>query len=94
MSTGAQLSFQNIKTEKRGEKQNVALISLNRPKALNALSDGLIIELGEAIRQFGADASVGAIVLTGSEKAFAAGADIAEMENVTYVDCYMRNFLG
>lgn len=92
-STSTPLPYEHIKTEKRGVKGNVALIRLNRPRALNALCDELMSELGEALREFDSDKSVGAIVLTGSDKAFAAGADIAEMQNLTYMDCYMRNFL-
>lgn len=94
LSTSTPLSYDFIKTEKKGEKQNVAVIRLNRPRALNALCDGLMAELGEALKEFDADSSVGSIVLTGSEKAFAAGADIAEMQNLTYMDCYMKNFLS
>ena len=72
----------------------MGVIRLNRPRALNALCDGLMTELGEALKDFDGDDGVGAIVLTGSEKAFAAGADIAEMQNRTYMDCYMKNFLS
>ena len=70
------------------------MIRLHRPRALNALCDALMAELGEALKEFDADDGVGAIVLTGSDKAFAAGADISEMQNLTYMDCYMKNFLG
>ncbi|XP_073975613.1 enoyl-CoA hydratase, short chain 1 [Rhodnius prolixus] len=77
-------NYQHIKTEKKGAKQNVALITLNRPKALNALCDALMTELGEAVSTFERDLNIGAIVITGSEKAFAAGADIKEMLNQTY----------
>lgn len=66
-------SYQYLLTEKRGAKQNVALITLNRPKALNALCDGLVTELSAAVDSFDKDESIGAIVITGSEKAFAAG---------------------
>jgi len=65
-----------------------------RRKALNALCDGLMKEMGEALRGFDTDPQVGAIVLTGSEKAFAAGADILEMKDKTFQDCYQGNFLG
>lgn len=64
-------NFEFINVEKKGEKQNVGFIQLNRPKALNALSDGLMHELNNALDMFEADKNVGAIVLTGSEKAFA-----------------------
>lgn len=63
--------YEYILVEKRGEKSDVGFIQLNRPKALNALCDGLMRELGEALDAFEADGEVGAIVLTGSEKAFA-----------------------
>ena len=64
-------NFEFINVKKKGEKQNVGFIQLNRPKALNALSDGLMHELNNALDMFEADKNVGAIVLTGSEKAFA-----------------------
>ena len=67
---------------------------LCRPKALNALCDGLMREMGEALKDFDSDPQVGAIVLTGNEKAFAAGADILEMKDKTFQDCYLGNFLG
>lgn len=87
-------SYEFIKVEKAGEKQNVALITLNRPKALNALCNGLMSELSKALDTFESDNSVGAIVLTGNEKAFAAGADIKEMQGNTYAKCIMGNFLN
>lgn len=93
-STNAPLSYEHILTEKRGEKQNVGLIKLNRPRAFNALCDALMSELGEALKDFDSDSSVGAIIITGSEKAFAAGADIAEMQGLDFMKCYMGNFLG
>ena len=70
------MSYENILVETRGR---VGLITLNRPKALNALNDALMDELGAALLAFDADANIGAIVITGSEKAFAAGADIGAM---------------
>ena len=93
LSTGTPLSYEYILTEKRGEKQNVGLIKLNRPRALNALCDGLMAEVAEAMKEYDSDSNVGAIVLTGSEKAFAAGADIAEMQDLTFVQCYKGAFL-
>ncbi|NYE64163.1 enoyl-CoA hydratase [Duganella sp. 1224] len=72
----------------------VALIRLNRPKALNALNDNMMNELGEALYQFDADPAIGCIVLTGSEKAFAAGADIAAMVDYTYPDTHRDNYIG
>lgn len=93
LSTGTPLYFEYILTEKRGEKQNVGLIKLNRPRALNALCDGLMAEVAEAMKEYDSDSNIGAIVLTGSEKAFAAGADIAEMQNLTFDQCYKGAFL-
>jgi enoyl-CoA hydratase len=72
----------------------VGLIRLNRPKALNALCDQLMAELGTQLRAFDADPAIGAIVLTGSERAFAAGADIKEMRDRTYPDVYLNDFIG
>ena len=77
-----------ILVETRGR---VGLIRLNRPQALNALCDQLMAELGAQIRAFDADPAIGAVVLTGSEKAFAAGADIKEMQGRTYP---MEDFIG
>lgn len=65
--------FKYILTEKKGKGRNVGLIRLNRPKALNALCDGLMAELNQALAAFEADPVVGAIVVTGGEKAFAGG---------------------
>lgn len=90
----ASRTFEMIKAEKRGEKQNVGFIQLNRPKALNALCDQLMSELQDALDDFETDKNVGAIVITGSEKAFAAGADIKEMQNLTYQKCLLGDFLG
>lgn len=84
------MAYQNILVEKRGR---VGLISLNRPKALNALSAALVAELAQALDAFEADAGIGAIVLTGSDKAFAAGADIKEMKDKTYMDVYLADFI-
>lgn len=67
----ASRTFEMIKAEKRGEEQNVGFIQLNRPKALNALCDQLMSELQDALDDFETDKNVGAIVITGSEKAFA-----------------------
>ena len=72
----------------------VAVIRLNRPKALNALNDNMMNELGDALYKFDADKNIGCIILTGSEKAFAAGADIAAMANYTYADTYGDNYIG
>ncbi|KAM4590790.1 enoyl-CoA hydratase, mitochondrial isoform 2-T2 [Odontesthes bonariensis] len=91
-SSGGQYEY--ILVEKRGENNNVGFIQLNRPKALNALCDGLMKEVGQALDAFEADADVGAIVITGSDRAFAAGADIKEMQNRTFQECYGGNFLA
>jgi enoyl-CoA hydratase len=72
----------------------VGVIRLNRPQALNALCDRLMDELGQALLAFDADGAVGAIVLTGSEKAFAAGADIKEMRDRTYPAVYRDDWIG
>ena len=84
------MTYQNILVETRGA---VGLITLNRPQALNALCDALIRELGAALDGFEKDAAIGAVVLTGSEKAFAAGADIKEMAGKTFVECYIEDFI-
>src|SRR5579863_10616740 len=84
------MSYENILVETRGA---VGLITLNRPQALNALCDALIRELGQALDTFEADDAVGAIVITGSEKAFAAGADIKEMAERSYMDVYLSDFI-
>lgn len=86
--------FEMIKKEFAGEKKQVGLITLNRPKALNALCRQLMTELSVALTEFENDNSVGAIVITGSEKAFAAGADIKEMQGNTYSQCITGNFLA
>ncbi|XP_017268268.1 enoyl-CoA hydratase, mitochondrial [Kryptolebias marmoratus] len=91
-SSGGQYEY--ILVEKRGESSNVGFIQLNRPKALNALCDGLMKEVGQALDTFEADAHIRAIVITGSDKAFAAGADIKEMQNRTFQECYGGNFLA
>ncbi|XP_063618435.1 enoyl-CoA hydratase, mitochondrial [Cydia splendana] len=86
-------AYENIKTEVVGAKKNVGVIQLHRPKALNALCKPLFQELGQAVRAFDADDSIAAIVLTGNEKAFAAGADIKEMQNNTFSDNTKGGFL-
>lgn len=86
-SFSADGSYEFIKTEKVGKDKSVALIQLNRPKALNALCNGLMSELNHALDHFEQDDGVKAVVLTGNEKAFAAGADIKEMKDMTYADC-------
>lgn len=85
------MSYEMIQVETSGR---VGVIRLNRPQALNALCDQLMEELGTALRAFDADAGIGAIVLTGSEKAFAAGADIKEMKGRDYPAVYFDDFIG
>ncbi|MED5408374.1 MAG: enoyl-CoA hydratase [Pseudomonadota bacterium] len=85
------MDYQNILVESHDK---VGLITLNRPKALNALSDDLMDEIADAVDGFEADDSIGALVITGNEKAFAAGADIKRMQNRSYMDVYMGNFIG
>jgi enoyl-CoA hydratase len=85
------VSYENIIAETRGK---VGLITLNRPKALNALNDTLIDEIGAALDGFEADAAVGCIVITGSEKAFAAGADIGAMAGWDFMDVYKANYIS
>jgi len=84
------MNHENILTEVKGR---VALVTLNRPKQLNALAPGLMQELGEALHAFDADDGVGAIVITGSEKAFAAGADIVAMKDFDFQHAYKTNYI-
>ena len=80
-----------VKSETRGR---VGLITLNRPKVLNALNNAVIDAVAEAMQGFDADDNIGAIVLTGNEKAFAAGADISAMKDWSYTDVYKQDYLG
>ena len=82
-------AYENIIVETRGR---VGIIKLNRPQALNALNAKLIAELSAAIDAFEADRNIGCLVITGSEKAFAAGADIKEMSDKSYLDAFMGDF--
>jgi len=84
------MTYENILVEARGR---VGVITLNRPKALNALNDALMDELGLALKAFDADEAIGVVVLTGSEKAFAAGADIGMMASYTYMDVYKGDYI-
>jgi enoyl-CoA hydratase len=84
------MAYENIVVETRGR---VGLITLNRPKQLNALNDALMDELREALTDFDRDDAIGAIVLLGSEKAFAAGADVSAMKDWSYMDVYKTNFI-
>ncbi len=85
------MAYENIAVERRGK---VGVVTLDRPNALNALNSALVAELGQALAEFDADDGIGAIVLTGSEKAFAAGADIKEMQSKSYMDAYFGDFIG
>lgn len=84
------MGYENILVETRGK---VGLITLNRPKALNALNDALMDEVGAALKAFDADEGIGAIVITGSEKAFAAGADIGMMASYSFMDVYKGDYI-
>lgn len=84
------MAYENIEVETQG---HVGVVRLNRPKAMNALCDALVGELGQALDAFEADENIGSIVLTGSEKAFAAGADIKEMADKSYMDAYLSDFI-
>ena len=83
-----------ILTEVRGEgPRRTGLITLNRPKQLNALNDALMDQMGEALQTFDLDDGIGCIVITGSEKAFAAGADISAMASKTFMEAHQGNFI-
>lgn len=89
------MDTQYILIDTRGDgPRRTGLITLNRPKALNALNDGLMDELGAALKAFDADEAIGCIVLTGSEKAFAAGADIAAMAQLDHMDAYKGDYIS
>jgi len=83
------MSYENIVVETKGR---VGIIRLNRPQALNALSSALIAELAKALAAYEADDGIGCILITGSEKAFAAGADIKEMSSKSFMDVFMGDF--
>ncbi len=85
---------QNFETiQVRTEASKVGIITLNRPKQLNALSDQLMTELGTALKVFDADSAIGCIIITGSEKAFAAGADIGAMATYGFADVYKNDYI-
>ncbi|WP_427311449.1 enoyl-CoA hydratase [Cupriavidus sp. H39] len=84
------MPYENILVETRGR---VGLVTLNRPKALNALNDALMDELGAALTAFDQDEGIGAIVITGSERAFAAGADIGMMAKYSFMDVYKGDYI-
>jgi enoyl-CoA hydratase len=85
------MQYEDLIVETHGR---VALIRLNRPKAMNALNDRMLNELGDAFAKLDADPAIGCFILTGSEKAFAAGADIAAMADYTYQDTYRDNYIS
>jgi enoyl-CoA hydratase len=85
------MTYANVIVETHG---SVGLIRLNRPHALNALSAALMADLDAALEAFEADPAIGAIVLTGSEKAFAAGADIKEMQDKTFAEAFLDDFIA
>ena len=80
--------------EVRTEAEKVGVITLNRPKQLNALNDQLMDELGQALKTFDADEKIGCIIITGSEKAFAAGADIGAMATYSFADVYKGDYIS
>jgi len=88
------MTYENILVEVRGEgDRRTGLITLNRPKQLNALNDALMDELGAALKAFDADPAIGCMVVTGSDKAFAAGADIGAMARYTFSDVYTGDYI-
>jgi len=88
------MSYETILTDTRGDGPvRTGLITLNRPKALNALNDQLMDELGAALKAFDADPAIGCIVLTGSDKAFAAGADIGVLAQHDFVSAYTQDLI-
>jgi enoyl-CoA hydratase len=88
------MSYETILVSRQGpDNRQVGIITLNRPKQLNALNDQLMDELGTALTAFDADEHIGCIILTGSEKAFAAGADISVMAELDFADVYGKDFI-
>jgi len=85
------MAYETILTETRGK---VGLITLNRPKALNALNTTVLAEVVDALQEYENDPRIGSIVITGSEKAFAAGADIKQMQAKTYVEAFLEDFFA
>ena len=85
------MNYENIKST---TQDRVGIVTLDRPDALNALSDDLMRELADALTKFETNDEIGAIIITGSSKAFAAGADIKGMVNRTYMDAYLGEFIG
>jgi enoyl-CoA hydratase len=88
------MTYEMILTSTQGpDSRKVGIVTLNRPKQLNALNDQLMDELASALKAFDADASIGCIILTGSEKAFAAGADIGAMAQYGFADVYGKDYI-
>ena len=88
------MTFETIQTRTEGpDSRQVAIVTLNRPKQLNALNDQLMTELGSALKAFDADDTIGCIIITGSEKAFAAGADIGAMAGYSFAEVYKNDFI-
>ncbi|MBU1358391.1 MAG: enoyl-CoA hydratase [Gammaproteobacteria bacterium] len=85
------MTYQNI--EVRTEAGKVGIVTLNRPKALNALNDALMTELGTALKAFDADEAIGCMIVMGSERAFAAGADIGAMATYSFTDVYKGDYI-
>ena len=86
------MNYEVVQIRTEGEK--VGVVTLHRPKQLNALSDQLMDELGHALKAFDADPAIGCIIITGSEKAFAAGADIGAMASMDFADAYQGDFIS
>ncbi|HZS82791.1 MAG TPA: enoyl-CoA hydratase [Stellaceae bacterium] len=84
------MTYETVILEKKGA---IGIVTLNRPQALNALSAALIRDLGAALDELEMDGAIGAIVITGSDRAFAAGADIKEMAGRSYMDVYLADFI-
>ena len=84
------MNYEFITVEQKGR---VGVITLNRPKQLNALSPALMTELGRALGALDGDAGIGAIVITGNDKAFAAGADISQMKDFSYMHAYLTDYI-
>ena len=88
------MTYETVLTSTHGpDSRQVGVVTLNRPKQLNALNNQLMDELGSALKAFDADDSIGCIIITGSEKAFAAGADIGAMATLDFADVYQRDFI-
>ncbi|TGZ37562.1 putative enoyl-CoA hydratase, mitochondrial [Temnothorax longispinosus] len=92
--SGQTSNYEFIKVETAGEKKNVGIVTLNRPKALNALCNQLMTEVNHALDHLNSDSSIAAVVITGNEKAFAAGADIKEMKDNSFASNLRQNFIA